>query len=66
MASSETKLVAAHLSAAILAQMPLAKAKGSAADNAVKVYLEVLDKLDAEIQKRRPSVGAMSGTTRNG
>ena len=49
---TDDRLIAAHLTAALIAQAQDAKAKGSAAGNAVKLYFDVLDALRAESRNR--------------
>ncbi len=58
---TDDRLIAAHLTAALIAQAQDAKAKGSAAGNAVKLYFDVLDALRAESGNRhagKPPSGA--------
>jgi hypothetical protein len=58
---TDDRLIAAHLTAALIAQPQDAKAKGSAAGNAVKLYFDVLDALRAESRNRhagKPPRGA--------
>ena len=45
---TDDRLIAAHLATALIAKAPIEKATGTAADNAVKIYLDVLRALQSQ------------------
>jgi hypothetical protein len=60
---TDDRLIAAHLTAALIAQAQDAKIKGSPLGNAAKLYFDVLDALRAESKSRhtgKPSAGGFS------
>jgi hypothetical protein len=63
---TDTRLIAAHIAAALLAKPP--KGKGSAAQIAAKLYFDVLDALESESKKRPPAkrATAVSGPVQPG
>ncbi len=60
---TDDRLIAAHLTAALIVQAHDAKAKGSPAGSAAKLYFDVLDALRAESKNRHG--GKQSGTFGN-
>jgi hypothetical protein len=63
MADRDDRLIAAHLTAALISGAPIAKGKGSAAENAAKLYFDVLEALRAEQKNRSsPPPSAQVGT----
>ena len=62
MAMTDDRLVAAHLAAALIAKAPIEKAKGDAADNAVKIYLDVLKSLQSQKKQGGPEGKTVIGT----
>jgi hypothetical protein len=60
---TDDRLIAAHLTAALIAQAQVqdVKAKGSATGNAAKLHFDVLDALRAESKNRRKAPAGAFG-----
>lgn len=59
--ATDTRLIAAHLAAALIKQVPMAQAKGTAAENAAKLYFDVLEAVRAEDKDRSKPASAGFG-----